>query len=205
MHDGDPVRDVAYHGEVVGNKQIGELQLLLEVYQKIDHLGLNGNVQCRNGLVADEEPGIDGKCPGDADPLSLPSGKFMRISLKDVFMKPHHLKELTDPLESLSLRPLPVNDHGLLDDCPNSSPGVERPERILKHHLYASANVGERTAPSAADIDALETDAPGVGLFKGQNELGQSRLPTARFPHESQCFVRMDVQINAVHRDDRAG
>jgi len=55
VHDGDSVRKVSHHGQVVGNEQVCELELALEVLKEVDDLGLDGNVQCRNGLVAHDE------------------------------------------------------------------------------------------------------------------------------------------------------
>ena len=41
----DPVADVPYDGEVVGDHQIRQPQLVLEVLQQVDHLCLNGHVE----------------------------------------------------------------------------------------------------------------------------------------------------------------
>jgi hypothetical protein len=38
----------------VGDEDVGELQLRLEILQQVENLGLNGYVQGRDGVVADD-------------------------------------------------------------------------------------------------------------------------------------------------------
>ena len=45
VHDADPVRYMPHHGQVMGNEQVGQSDLGLEVFQHIDHLGLDRNIQ----------------------------------------------------------------------------------------------------------------------------------------------------------------
>src|ERR687897_2772670 len=51
IHHGHPVRDVLDYGEVVGDEDVGEVELLLEVLQKVDDLRLDRDVERRDGLV----------------------------------------------------------------------------------------------------------------------------------------------------------
>ena len=46
---------IGVDGQVVGDKQHGEAELLAHVLDQIEHLRLDRHVQCRHGLVADEE------------------------------------------------------------------------------------------------------------------------------------------------------
>ena len=45
VHDGHPVADVMHDAQVVGDKEIGEVEFFLELVQQVDHLGLDGHVQ----------------------------------------------------------------------------------------------------------------------------------------------------------------
>ena len=58
VHDPDPVADVLDHGEVVGDEQVGQAELLLEVVEQVQHLALDRHVERRHGLVADDESGL---------------------------------------------------------------------------------------------------------------------------------------------------
>ncbi len=58
VHDPDRVGDVLYNREVVGNEEVGQSVLFLQVLQEVDDLSLNRNVQGRYGLIADDELGL---------------------------------------------------------------------------------------------------------------------------------------------------
>jgi len=53
IHDGHTVADVAHHAQVVGDEQVGQPQLGLQILQQIDYLGLNRDVESKGRLVAD--------------------------------------------------------------------------------------------------------------------------------------------------------
>ena len=46
VHNGDTVADVLDDVEVMRNKEERQSELLLQVMQQVDDLGLDGNVQC---------------------------------------------------------------------------------------------------------------------------------------------------------------
>ena len=87
VHDGDARRDVAHYGEVVRDKQIGELESLLELFQKIDNLRLNRDVERRDRLVADDEFRVHREGARDADALALAAGKLVRIAIRMIGLK----------------------------------------------------------------------------------------------------------------------
>jgi ABC-type glutathione transport system ATPase component len=51
----DSMRDVANHRQIVGNKQVAELQPILKVLEQVEHLGLHRKVKGARWLVADYE------------------------------------------------------------------------------------------------------------------------------------------------------
>ena len=79
-HD-DPVADLLYRGEVVGDEEDRQRQFLLEVHHQVEDLGLDGDVECGDRLVGDDELGLDGEGAGDADALALPAGELVGIVL----------------------------------------------------------------------------------------------------------------------------
>ena len=64
----------------MGDKKQRKPQILFEFRKKIDHLSLHGNVEGGDGLVADDEPGLEDHCPGDADALALTPGELVGIA-----------------------------------------------------------------------------------------------------------------------------
>jgi len=82
VHHAYAVADVAHHGKVVGDEQVGQRELLLQLLKKIDDLGLDGNVQSGYRLVGDDELGPHGQRPGQPNALPLPSAEFVRERLE---------------------------------------------------------------------------------------------------------------------------
>ena len=55
VHDGDAGAQIMYDLKVMGNKEIGKIEFVLEVEKEIDYLGLYGDVQGRDRFVRHDE------------------------------------------------------------------------------------------------------------------------------------------------------
>ncbi len=64
VHHRDPVAHVAHDRQVVGDEDVGEAELGLEVEEQVEHLGLDRDVEGRHRLVADDQPRAAGPAPG---------------------------------------------------------------------------------------------------------------------------------------------
>ncbi len=78
IHHRDPVRDVAHDREVVGDEQRGQPELGLEVLHQVDDLRLDGDVECRDGFVGDQQIRLERERASDPDSLSLSAGEGVR-------------------------------------------------------------------------------------------------------------------------------
>src|SRR3989440_574267 len=60
IHHGDAVRDVLDHRQVVGDEKVGQVELLLEVFQKVDDLRLDRAPEGRLAAarLADQAEGL---------------------------------------------------------------------------------------------------------------------------------------------------
>jgi hypothetical protein len=45
VHHGNAIADVLYDGKVMGNEEIGQAKLALEIVQQVEYLGLDGHVK----------------------------------------------------------------------------------------------------------------------------------------------------------------
>ena len=59
--------------EIVADEEIRQVELGPQVHEQVDDLGLYGDVERRDGLIANEELGIDGEGAGNADAATLPA------------------------------------------------------------------------------------------------------------------------------------
>ncbi len=72
---------MADHAQIVGDEQVRQAELLLEVLEEVENLRLHAHVERRDGLVADDEVGVDRERAGDADALALAAGEFVRVAV----------------------------------------------------------------------------------------------------------------------------
>ena len=96
VHDRDAMRDLPNDGEIVCDEQVGDPELLLEIAQEVEDLGLDRDVERRHGLVADDELGPQGDGPGDPDALALAAGELVRISVVVLRVEADPLHQLLD-------------------------------------------------------------------------------------------------------------
>jgi hypothetical protein len=76
LEDQHLAADVLDHAEVVGDEQVAEPEALLQVRQEVEDAGLHGDVEGRDGFVADDDLRLGGERAGDGDALPLPAREF---------------------------------------------------------------------------------------------------------------------------------
>jgi hypothetical protein len=80
VHDRDPVGDVADDGEVVGDEEVRQVELVLQLDEEVEHLRLDRDVEGGDGLVGDDELGPQHERAGKPDPLALAAAELMRVA-----------------------------------------------------------------------------------------------------------------------------
>ena len=60
----------------MGDEKVGETEVLLEINEEIEYLGLDGNIESRDRFVANQPLGLECKGAGDADTLALTAGEL---------------------------------------------------------------------------------------------------------------------------------
>ena len=70
VENGDTLCDVGNNTQVVGDVDGCVTQLVLQVLDQSDDLCLDGDIQSRGGLVADQDLGLTGQGYGNDNPLS---------------------------------------------------------------------------------------------------------------------------------------
>ena len=103
VHDGDAVGHVLDNGEVVADEEQREAKLLLQVLQQVHDLRLDGNIEGRDRLIADDEIRFGGERAGNADALPLAAGELVRLAIRGVAWQPDPVEQAVDT--RLELRP----------------------------------------------------------------------------------------------------
>jgi len=65
----------------VGDEQVGEPLLALQIHHQVDDLRLDRHVERGNGLVGDDQLGIERQRAGNRNPLALAALEFVREAL----------------------------------------------------------------------------------------------------------------------------
>ena len=94
VQDRDPVRDVPHHRQVVGDEQVGEPELGLQVLQQVDDLGADRHVERRHRFVGDDEVGPQRQRPGDADALALAATERVGVAIDGVDGQPAAIEQV---------------------------------------------------------------------------------------------------------------
>ena len=105
IHDGDARADVLHDCEIVGDEQISQPELFLEIGKQIDDLRLDRDVERRYRLVADDQFRRYGERAGDADALALAAGEFMRVARAVVGIEADQRQQLDDAVFKRDARP----------------------------------------------------------------------------------------------------
>ena len=159
VHDRDPVGDVADDGEVVGDEQVGQPEVRLEPLEQVDDLRLDRHVEGADRLVADDDLGLDGERPGDADALALAAAELVRIALDERGVETDQLEQLGDARLARLARREVVDAQRLGQDLADGLARVEARVRVLEDHLELPA--------AAPQVVALERQE--VGRRRGRS------------------------------------
>ena len=134
VHDDHPVGAPGDHAHVVGDEDHGHGQLLAEVVDEVEDLGLDGDVEGRGGLVGDEQLGLAGQRHGDHHPLAQASGELVRVLVQPFggLGHLHQAQDLDGPLPGLPAAHVPVEPDPLGDLATDGQCRVQRGHGVLR-------------------------------------------------------------------------
>ena len=113
------------HRNPVGYEHVREPELLLKVGQQIDDLGLNRNIQRRDGFIGNDEFGLHCQGARNADPLPLATTELMRIAVADAAVQSDRFQQFGHQAIPLGPSRLPVHSEGLTHNGPDGHPGIQ--------------------------------------------------------------------------------
>src|SRR6266571_3213644 len=82
------------------DEEISQTELVLQVLEQVDDLGLNRNVQSRDRLIANDEVRLNREGPRDPDALPLPAAELVWIPVGEIGVQPTGPQQLLDALQS---------------------------------------------------------------------------------------------------------
>ncbi|VTR68114.1 hypothetical protein DESC_690051 [Desulfosarcina cetonica] len=201
-HHADPVGDVAHHPEIVGDEQVGQLQAFLQILEQIEDLGLDGNIQGGDGLVANHEGGVRGQGPGDADALALPAAELVRVVPPGFPAQAHEVQEFRNaPIDHRPVA-VAVGQEGFGENAAHAQPRIKGGVGILEDDLHLFAQLAQGTLIQGMDIASAKVHRAAAFLFQAQKQPPQGGLAAARFPHQGKDLLFGDGDADIVHGVD---
>ena len=136
FHHHDTVGKEFDHREVVCDKKIGESVVLLEIVEQVEHLSLDGDIECRDALVANHQFGLKHQSPGDADTLTLTTRELMGIATVPISLKTDLLHQLEHSLPTLFVGIIKmIIAQRFEDGLAHRDAGIERRIGVLENDL----------------------------------------------------------------------
>ncbi len=136
VHDGDPIRHLGHHSQIVGDEDHGRVGVPLQIAHEVQDLRLDRDVQRRRRLVRDQQLGLTGQGHRDHDSLRHATGEFVGVRLH-AFLGIGN----ANPCEYLDGRLLPGGLFHVAMDLEHlgylrahAKHGVERRLRLLEDH-----------------------------------------------------------------------
>ena len=203
VHDRDPVADVLDDAHVVGDEEVGQPELALELLEQVQDLRLDRHVERGDRLVADDQVGFEDERPGDPDPLALAAGELVRIAARVVRREPDEVHHPADLLPSFVRAAEAMDPQALADAVADRRPRVEARVRVLEDDLDPPAVGLEGRALERRDLDAVETDRARRRLDEAKDQPTDCGLAAARLADEAERLAAPDVEVDAIDRLDR--
>ena len=125
VHDRHPVAHVFDDTQVVGDDDVGQLEFALEILEQVDDLGLDGNVQGRNRLIGDDQLGVEGQRPRNADPLTLAAAELVGVAPQVLGVQSDPCQQIDRPLFELRAGCHSVDFEGLAHNAADGQAGVQ--------------------------------------------------------------------------------
>jgi hypothetical protein len=205
IHHRDPVADLPHHRQVVGDEQVGEVELPLQVGQQVEDLRPDGDVQGGDRLVTDDQLGPQRQRPGHADALALAAGELGRVAVVVLGVEPDQLHQLLHPASARRSGADPIDGQRVADDRADPPVGVERPVGVLEDHLELAPVGPQLPAGKVGDVMPVEDHPAGGERVQAGGAARQRGLAAAGLPHQAESLPPVDLQADPVDGMDGVG
>ena len=196
IDDADAVGDEAHHAQVVGDEEVRQLLLLLELLHEVEHLGADGYVQGRDGLIGHHHLRLHDHGPGDADALALATRKLVGVAGQMFRQEADLLDHVLHLLHPLGLTGVEVEvTQALGNDVVHGSPLIQAGCGVLEDHLDVADDLPvQGVGDLSGDAHALVVDlASGQGVDPDDGP-ADGGLARAGLAHQGVGLPLVDVK-----------
>ena len=161
MHNDQLFSALSGQTQVVSNEEYCRAHFLGQRLEVIENATLNSHVQCRGGLVSNEQLGTRSKTDSDQHALTHTARELVRVLLCAALSvgKACLLEELSNALSGLGLGNNIVRQQGFLDLGTDAKNGVQVTHRVLGNQANSgSAQFDPFLGAHRGELLAVELD-----------------------------------------------
>ena len=199
VHDGDRVAHVGHRGEVVGDEEVRQPEVALQVGEQVQDLRADRHVERRHRLVQHHQARRERQRAGDGDALALAARELVGEQLGGALRQADEVEQLRHALADRGGGEGLVGDQRLGHDLAHAHAGIERGERVLEDGLHGAAVAAQPLRAQTRERLAVEANLAPGRLLELQDELGGRGLAAAGLAHHAQRATRVDRERHAVH------
>ena len=203
VHHHHLVRDVADHGQVVRNEEVGEPELVLEVGEQVEDLRLHRDVERGNRLVGNDQRRIQHQRARDRNPLPLPAREHVRIA-RVVFGAQSDLGEDgACALRALGRALGRVDLERSFEDLTDLLARVERAVGVLEDHLDGLLQLASLRGRGPNRVHAGQLERPLRRRLDQRHDAPERRFAATGFADDGQRARVRDLERDAAHGLER--
>ncbi len=132
VHDRDPVRGLDQQREIVRDEEHRKLPLPLKLLNTLQDLALDDDVQCRRGLIEDDQLGLERQRHRDDHALAHATRQLVRIRAHALPVHAHQLEQVPGLRQRLLLRDPLVRLHHVDELVADPGHRIQRVHRRLE-------------------------------------------------------------------------
>ena len=171
---------------------------ILQLFQKLHDLLLNGHIQWAGSFIADQHLRFHCQCPCNCSSLALSSTDLMWISFSQFFFKSALFQQFFHPYCDIGLLHAAISK-ALSDSVSQSSSRVKGTCRILKNHLDISIYVPQLALFQFRNVFSLEFQSTICNIRQPCDHLRQCTFSGAGFANDSKCFSCLQRKAYVIH------
>lgn len=178
----------------MGDEYIGQVELLAQIGEQIDDLGLDRNVERRDRLVGHDQPWPERQRASNADTLALAAREFVGIARRVLGRLFDPAQKLGYAVGHLRCREALMDAERIGQQIADPPMWVERGARILKDHLHLSPQRTQLTLGRVGNVAALELQRTGGDIGQTHQASAKGGFTATGLADDAKRFPRPDVE-----------
>ena len=197
-HDRDLVGDPLHRAEVVGDEEIGDAEVVLQLFQQPEDLFSDQLIERRRHLVADDEIGFGGQRPGDRHPLLLSARQFAGLAGDERLRQIHLPQQFGRAGADFLARAVEIEGHRPADRLEQGMLRIEGDVRHLVDHLHPAQLVLGAILEPRRQARAVEPHVAGDARQEAGDDARQGRFARARFADHRHRIALAHLEADVV-------